>query len=45
MAEEEQEIKYGWGAYLTEMDKLPGENAIFKGFQVGGKAAMAGKRE
>ena len=43
MAGEEKEIKYGWGAYLTEMDKEPGENAVLKGFQIGAQGAFAGK--
>lgn len=40
---EEKEIKYGKGAYLTEMDHHPGEDAMLKGFQIGGQTFIAGK--
>eukprot|EP00112_Aurelia_sp_Birch-Aquarium-sp1_P018555 Seg444.13 transcript_id=Seg444.13/GoldUCD/mRNA.D3Y31 product="NADH dehydrogenase" protein_id=Seg444.13/GoldUCD/D3Y31 len=39
---EEKEIKYGKGAYLTEMDHHPGEDAMLKGFQIGGQTFIAG---
>jgi len=42
MGEEEKEIKYGMGAYLTEMDNHPGDLAMLKGFQIGTKGAFAG---
>ena len=42
MGEEEKEIKYGKGAYFTEMDNHPGDLAILKGFQIGAKGAFAG---
>ena len=40
---EEKEIKYGKGAYLTEMDRHPGEDAMLKGFQVGGQTFIVGR--
>ena len=43
MASEEPEIKYGVGAYLTEMDHHPGDDAMLKGFQIGAQTAFFGK--
>lgn len=43
MAEVEKEIKYGMGAYLTELDNHPGDLAILKGFQIGAQGSFAGR--
>ncbi len=40
---EEGGIKYGYGAYLTEMDDKPGENCLMKAALIGGKGAFAGR--
>eukprot|EP00794_Sanderia_malayensis_P007961 gene7961-8819_t len=42
MTKEEEGIKYGYGAYLTEMDKKPGDDCLIKAAKVSGKGLFWG---
>ncbi len=42
MPKEEEGIKYGYGAYLTEMDVKPGNDCLIKTAQLGGKGVLGG---
>ena len=43
MPAEDSGIKYGNGAYLTDMDDYPGDNCLVTTSKLGGKGLLLGK--